>query len=49
MDGTRVLDYCRLLGITTFADLQEFKKSEQKKGETLLQALERYFLEFLTA
>lgn len=43
----KVLQICKLLGIKTSEDLQAFKKSEQRQNETLLQALERYFLEVL--
>lgn len=43
----KVLTICQLLGIKTFDDLQAFKKSEQRQGETTLQALERYLLEVL--
>ena len=43
----KILQICKLLGIKTYEDLQAFKKLEQRQGETLLQALERYFLEVI--
>jgi hypothetical protein len=43
----KILQICKLIGIKTFEDLQEFKKYGQRQGETTLQALERYFLELL--
>jgi hypothetical protein len=43
----KILQICKLIGIKTLEDLQEFKKYVQRQDETTSQALERYFLEVL--
>ena len=43
----KILQICQLIGVKTFEDLQEFKRTQQQPGETTLQALERYLLEVL--
>lgn len=39
----RLLRLCRLIGIETVADLQRFSREERDKGESILDALERYY------
>ena len=41
----KVLQYCRVIGIETLADLQRFNKEEREKGESLAAAFERYAAE----
>lgn len=43
----KVLQICRLVGITTAEDLKKFKENAKKDGKTTLQALEDYLLEML--
>lgn len=42
----KVVYYCKILGIETFKDLQDFKRENREDGETLLQTFERYIMDW---